>query len=349
MEISYFRKSTELMIRLQEYIKSNDIPEWYYFLLILIFKLNGNFKLSLEASKCLLDFNLSSFNDNEIYKKIKNNFLNEEINNSIINEEEYNNKFIKIGVNKTCYELLLGKLYIKVNEQINQETIIDLLVKIMRIDQERFIKILENTFKLKDYLEDNVKLFSDFWQFLNEYYNHLSIFKNGECIFQMLDFLDSENPLLRHLSKSWLDQSLKQFKKMVDPILNVLLDENIQIKKGEKFYIIDKEYDAKKLMDSFRRLKILIINSPIMPFFIENKPDNEIIEKYKNKKIFWLTKSEINYFHILTSISLVFTQGQCNPDLSSAFKKINLSINASSCEFLEFILSHVNNPHIIMA
>ena len=349
MEISYFRKSTELMIRLQEYIKSNDIPEWYYFLEKIIFKLNGNFKLSLEASKCLLDFNLSSFNDNEIYKKIKNNFLNEEINNSIINEEEYNNKFIKIGVNKTCYELLLGKLYIKVNEQINQETIIDLLVKIMRIDQERFIKILENTFKLKDYLEDNVKLFSDFWQFLNEYYNHLSIFKNGECIFQMLDFLDSENPLLRHLSKSWLDQSLKQFKKMVDPILNVLLDENIQIKKGEKFYIIDKEYDAKKLMDSFRRLKILIINSPIMPFFIENKPDNEIIEKYKNKKIIWLTKSEINYFHMLTSISLVFTQGQCNPDLSSAFKKINLSINASSCEFLEFILSHVNNPHIIMA
>ena len=40
--------------------------------------------------------------------------------------------------------------------------------------------VLENTFNLKDYLEDNVKLFSDFWQFLNEYYNDLLIFKNGE-------------------------------------------------------------------------------------------------------------------------------------------------------------------------
>jgi len=349
MEISYFRKTTEIMIRLQEYIKSTDIPEWYFFLEKIIFKTDGNFRLSLEAAQCLLDFNLSSFNDKEIYKKIKNNFLNEEVDKTIINEEEYNKKLIKIGVNKTCYELLLGKLYDKVNEQINQEIIIHLLVKILRVDQGRFLKVLENSFNIKEYLEDNVKLFSDFWQFLNEYYNNLLIFKNGECIFQMLDFLDSENPLLRHLAKSWLDQSSKQFKKMVDPILKVLLDENIQIKQGERFYEIVKEYDAKKLMDSFRRLKNLIINSSIMKFFIENKPDDDIIEIFNNKKIFMQKQSEINYFHMLTSISLIFTQGQCNPSLSEAFKKTNLSINASSCEFLEFMLSHVDNPDIIMS
>jgi hypothetical protein len=179
-----------------------------------------------------------------------------------------------------------------------------------------------------------MKLFSDFWKLSNEYYNEMIFFKNGECIFHMIDCLDDEDPLLRHLSKSWLDQSLKQFKKMVDPILKVLLDENIQIKQGERFYEIDKEYDAKKLMDSFRRLKNLIINSSIMNFFIENKPDDDIIEIFKSKKIFLQKQTEINYFHMLTSISLIFTQGQCNPSLSEAFKKTNLSINASSCEFL---------------
>ena len=349
MEISFFKNSTELMIRLQEYIQSTDIPEWYFFLEKIIFKNNINFKLSLEASRCLLDFNLSSFNDKEIYQKIKNNFSKEEVDSSIITEEEYKNKFNKIGVNKTCYELLLGKLYNKVNEQINQETIIDLLVKILRLDQDRFLKVLENTFNIKDYLEDNVKLFSDFWQFLNEYYNDLLIFKNGECLFQMMDFLDSENPLLRHLSKSWLDQSFKQYKKMVDPILKYMLDENIQISQGEKFYEIEKEYNAKILMDSFRRLKNLIINSPIMHFLIKNKPDEEIITIFKNKKIFLLNKEQINYFFMLISISLVYTQGQCKQDLSSSFKKINLSINATSCEFLEFLLSHVNDPDIIMS
>ena len=349
MEISYFQKTTELMIRLQEYIKSTDIPEWYFFLEKIIFKVDGNFRLSLEASKCLLDFNLSSFNDNEIYTKIKNNFGKDDIDNSIINEEEYNNKFNKIGINKTCYELLLGKLYNKVNEQINQETIINLLVKILKLDEERFLRVLENSFKVKDYMEDNVKLFSDFWQFLNEYYNDLLIFKNGECVFQMIDFLDSENPLLRHLAKSWLDQSSKQYKKMVDPILKILLDDNIQITKGENLYEIAKEYDTKKLMDSFRRLKNLIINSPVIKFFIENKPNDDIIEIFKNKKIYMLSKPEINYFYMLTSISLIFTQGQCSPNLSEQFKKENFSINASSCEFLEFLLSHVNNPDIIMS
>ena len=276
--------------------------------------------------------------------------MKEEVDKAIITEEEYNKKYIKIGVNKTCYELLLGKLYDKVNEQINQEKILDLLVKILKLDQDRFIKVLENTFKLKEYLEDNVKLFSDFWQFLHEYYKDLLIFKNGECIFQMLDFLDSENPLLRHLSKSWLDQSSEEFKKMVDPILLVLLDDNIQIKQEEKIYEIIKEYDAKKLMDSFRRLKNLIINSPIIKFFIENKPDNDIIEIFTNKKVYMLNDTkEMNYFHLLISISLIFTQSQCNPSLSSDFKKTNLSINATSCEFLEFLLSHANNPDIIMS
>jgi hypothetical protein len=33
---------------------------------------------------------------------------------------------------------------------------------------------------------------------------------------------------------------------MVDPILKVLLDENRQLKQGDRFYEIDKEYDAKK-------------------------------------------------------------------------------------------------------
>ena len=56
------------MIRLQEYIKNKDIPEWYKILELIIFKDGKNSRLSLEALKYLLDFNLSYFQENEIYQ-----------------------------------------------------------------------------------------------------------------------------------------------------------------------------------------------------------------------------------------------------------------------------------------
>ena len=156
-EISYFSKITEIMIRLQEYIQSEDIPEWYNLLEKIIFKDRKNPRLSLEASKYLLDFNLSYFQENEIYKKIKADFLEKEVDDSLINKEEYNKELIKLGVKKTYYELLLGKLYIQVSEQFDQELIIDLLLKLYEFDNDKFVKFLENTFTIKEYLENNVK------------------------------------------------------------------------------------------------------------------------------------------------------------------------------------------------
>ena len=158
-------------------------------------------------------------------------------------------------------------------------------MKISKLDQTKFISIMENTFNLEESLKESVKLFSDFWQLLNEYYNDIIFFKKGECIFKMVDYLDDQNPLLRHLSKSWLDQSTKQFRKIIDPILEVLLDESIIINENnDKVFYIEKEYDTKKIMDSFRKLKNIILNSPIMDFFIENKPNIEIINIFNKKK-----------------------------------------------------------------
>ena len=346
-EISIFRNSTELMIRLQEYTPNTEIPPWVKYVEKIIFNINGNSTLSLEAANCLLDLNLSSFNEHEIYQIIKKNFVEQEIDSTIINPDYLNLITQKTNVNKNCQELLLGKLYINLDDQSNRKTIIELLIKLSKLDQKKFINIMENTFLIESSLEGSVKFFSDFWHLLNEYYNDYTYFKKGECIFQMLDYLDSNNPLLRHLSKSWLDQSFKQFNKIVDPILLCLLDENIEINESNNFFYIEKEYDTKKIMSSFGRLKSLILNSPIMKFFIENQPCEEILKIF-NKKNLALDNINITYLHILISASLKFIQGKSKENLSDKFKLENSSINASSCEFLEFLLSHVNNPEIIM-
>ena len=351
-EISYFSKITEIMIRLQEYIQSEDIPEWYNLLEKIIFKDRKNPRLSLEASKYLLDFNLSYFQENEIYKKIKADFLEKEVDDSLINKEEYNKELIKLGVKKTYYELLLGKLYIQVSEQFDQELIIDLLLKLYEFDNDKFVKFLENTFTIKEYLENNVKLFADFWQYFNEYYTDLNIFPNGECILQMLDFFDSDNPLIKHLSKYFLDQSTKSYKKIIDPLLKGFLAENFEIEILNTIYQFKKEYNASKVLTFFIRLKNLIANTDMMDFLIENSPEDDIKNVFNNKPLFNKFKKEneeieLNYFMIITSITLLFTSIQYNSEFNENSKNITLSINTSCCELLEILFNQIKKSETI--
>ena len=88
-EISIFRNSTELMIRLQEYSQNNEIPKWLLYVEKIIFDNNGNTRLSLEAANCLLDLNLSSFNEHEIYQIIKNNFIEKDIDSCNIEMDNF--------------------------------------------------------------------------------------------------------------------------------------------------------------------------------------------------------------------------------------------------------------------
>ena len=197
-EMAIFRQCTELMIRLEEYAQHKGVPSWVTYLQKIIFNENGNLKLSLEAANYLLDLNISSINENKIYKIIRDNFQKDEINSNIIDKNYLEYLTQKIGVQKNCFELLIAKLYLIIKEQSCQKTIIDLLIKIASLDQIKFINILSNTFNLQndninigtgDWLVESVKLFSDFWKLKNEFYSDVIFFSNGECIFKMIDFI----------------------------------------------------------------------------------------------------------------------------------------------------------------
>jgi len=49
---------------------------------------------------------------------------------------------------------------------------------------------------------------------------------NKVGLFIMLEFLENENPLLRHASKNWLIESIPQFYRIIDPLFEVLLKAN---------------------------------------------------------------------------------------------------------------------------
>ena len=277
-EMMIFQQSTEIMIRLQEYAQQSEVPLWISSLQKIIFDININKKLSLKAANFLIDMNMSSFH-HEIYNKIKDDFQNKEIDSSIIDKNVLENLVNNTRVKKNCQELLMGKLYLVLQEQSQQKNVIDLLIKIANIDQIKFLNIIKNTFNLKNFdsIQQSMKLFSDFWKLSNEYYNEMIFFKNGECIFHMIDCLDDEDPLLRHLSKSWLNQAYQQFHKILDPIFKLLLDDSIIISNDKEHILIEKEYKTSQIRKCFRRLKNIILNSPVMDFLIKTKVSEEIL------------------------------------------------------------------------
>ena len=346
-EMTIFSQSTEIVIRLQEYAQQIEVPEWILHLQKIIFDINGNMKLSLEAANYLLDMNMSSFNGHDIYNKIKDDFQNKEIDSNIIDQNYLEDLINKTGVQKNCQELLMGKLYLVLSNQSYQKNIIDLLIKISNKDQVKFLNIIKNTFNLKNFdsTQQSMKLFSDFWKLSNEYYNEMIFFKNGECIFQMIDCLDDDNPLLRHLSKSWLNQAHQKFQKILDPIYNELLDNRINMKSNDKIIEIDKEYNTVEIRKSFRRLKNIILNSSIMEFLTKTKVSQEILSQDNLNK---LCTTDFTYLGLLIGVTLRFSQGKCIDSLSKEFKRENYSVNASSCEFLEFLLNYITDKNLLM-
>ena len=350
-EMMIFRQCTELMIRLEEYAQHQEVPQWVIYLQKIIFNYKGNTQLALEAANYLLDLNLSSFNEHHIYKIIKDNFQNNEIDSSVIEQNYLNNLIKKTGVKKNCFELLMAKLYLIIKEQSSQKTIIDLLIKIATVDQVKFTNIISNTFNLDninnniDSSVESVKLFSDFWKLSNEFYSDVIFFSNGECIFKMIDFLEDKNPLLRHLSKSWLNQNNKHFDKIVDPLLSVLLNDYSSFKKVENKIYFEKEYESSRIIDAFSKLKNIILNSPLMNYFKSNIVGANLLIKDKIKNI--KTKSS-TYLSLLISITLSFIRCKSAKKINPKFENENYSVNAASCEFLEFLLSYIDNNELLI-
>ena len=77
----------------------------------------------------------------------------------------------------------------------------------------------------------------------------------------MLDFLDDMNPLIRNSSKNWLLDNIATFERILDPILQNLL----QTKMGtfdpkSQQYFYNQVYESKITNQAFRQLKIVLLN-----------------------------------------------------------------------------------------
>ena len=312
-EIKFFKQINEILIRLLEYTNYNkdDNINFIYILEQIIFK--GNYILSYETSNFLIDILLCNFeNNNLIYNKIKNILLNEKLID--ISFEEINKIYIKNNkINNNFFEYIFVFLYSNLNDQSKLKNI-NLLMKLFKINSKKFIELIKNSLDEPLIQQENLKIFIQFWKSSNENFSEIIFFEKGECLFNVLDFLDCDNPLLRHLSKAWLNQTTNQLYKIIDPLLKVLIKNFKEFKfnnENNEIYV-DKEYDTKLIMNVLRKFKNVILNNNVFctNYLIKNKPSQYIINLYEQFKI---NKNDnkhldLNYLNLIIEIALKYIQ-----------------------------------------
>lgn len=84
---------------------------------------------------------------------------------------------------------------------------------------------------------------------------------NKVGLFRMLDFLDDQNPLVRHAAKNWLMESMTLLTRVIEPLLQELIagcEEWYETPKG--IYLIQNVYDTNNIFSTFRRIRSILAN-----------------------------------------------------------------------------------------
>ena len=75
----------------------------------------------------------------------------------------------------------------------------------------------------------------------------------------MLDFLDHDNPMIRHTAKNWLLESIPNLHRILDPLFEVLVQSSNSFYTSEEQQIVfDKEYDTRRTNEAIKKLKSML-------------------------------------------------------------------------------------------
>lgn len=102
-----------------------------------------------------------------------------------------------------------------------------------------------------------------FWKLTAAYYRNPSrdlqeLNKVG--LFMMLDFLNDENPIIRHTAKNWLMDSIPMLNRVLDPLFEVLIQSSSAwYVTDRKQVLIAKVYETRRTNESLKKLKAILL------------------------------------------------------------------------------------------
>ena len=164
------------------------------------------------------------------------------------------------------------------------------------------------------------------------------IFEKGEGVFNMIDHLENESPLVRHSAREWLLDSLPQFSAVLDPIVSILTHKDVSrtLHPSGRFYYT-QEYDTRRVLDALRKLRSVLLSGgeEVHTTILSLPLSSRALEAVPG------TETGV-YVFIVLEITLGFVQGEVAANSRPAFEIDNQSVQSAACEVLELLLHKGN-------
>lgn len=316
-----FNLSSKILVKAQRFLrveKLNKLPDWFYLVVECLNSENQNICISaIETIIDILNFSNEEPKQN-IYMELKILITNDSKSRRESQEDDY-------------IKLIIEKLWKFLDSNAYQIKIVELILNFQKYFQDIFKEVTFDSLT-KDCIPDKeepIRRFAAYWKLTNEDEFLKKVIPVNDTLFVMLDYLDHDNPLIRHTSKSWLLDSMNKLYRIIDPIYETFIECNPNELKDPKIIA--------EIFKMFRRLKsILSSSNEEALIYISKKNISEFLGNVlaKNEENDYLKEHYI-YIDLLAILCLKFIEG---PELKK--KDIDSSsVNASSCEFLELIIN----------
>lgn len=339
--LQVFNAFSKVIVKIQRFSslkKKEELPDWFF--MIGRCTKAENPHISMMAIESLIELLISDDLD-PVYSSLKH---------LIISDSKI--RLLQKGPTVSGIEFTkdtIKKLWSLLDIHYYQNKIIELIMPFQRYFPSIFSEVIADSFQIQTITEKEnaIRRFATFWKLTGEFYKSIPITtSNAPGLFIMLDYLDHENPLIRHTSKSWLFDSIPLLYRILDPIFELLLQPSSTWYATEtRQFFYTKVYETRITNEAFRKMKsiLIIANEFFLRYITRMKVSDRLMEvKVHFSDDPMLQDPKLTYIDLLVGICLKYIEGQAIESLSVKFHLENASVNASSCEFLELLITNMD-------
>jgi hypothetical protein len=162
--------------------------------------------------------------------------------------------------------LTLEKLWSLLDYQVFHDRIIDMIVNLSKVFPQLFTDVVAGSFS-SNYVaekENAIRRFAVFWKLTSTYYKCSGLSRelqdlNKVGLFNMLDFLEHDSPMIRHTAKNWLLESMPTLNRILDPLFEVLVQSSSSFYVTERKQVFfSKVYDTRRTNEAIKKLKSIL-------------------------------------------------------------------------------------------